>query len=104
MRDALWLLLVLGLAGCTPQPLDLTPKKSGERTTTIGHALDRADKSVCEQYLGQLNQAVMMYRMENEANPPDLAAVIKASGLPASELANCTYTYNPATGVVSLAN
>lgn len=103
MRAVIWL-LPLALLGCTSKPLDFTPKKSGERETTLGHALDRADKSVCEQYLAQLNQAVMMYRMENETNPPDLETVKKLSGLPESELENCTYAYDSATGVVSLAN
>ncbi len=96
--------LLFGLTGCPSQDsLKIQPAKSGERQTTYGKVLDRVDRSVCEQYLGQLNQAVQVYRSEHEVNPPDLATVIKASGLPASELQNCKYTYDPATGRVSLA-
>lgn len=107
-RASLWMALALAAlaAGCTmePPPKKIEPAKSGERSTVYGHALDRADRSVCEQYLGQLNQAVQLYRTDHEGqNPPDLAAVIKLSGLPASELQNCRYTYNPQTGQVSLA-
>lgn len=107
-RLGVWLaaLLALILAGCATQPVPkkITPAKSGERSTVYGHALDRADQSVCEQYLGQLNQAVQMYRADHDGqNPPDLAAVIKESKLPASELQNCKYEYNPQTGQVSLA-
>lgn len=96
--------LLLALTGCpTEEQTHITPAKSGERSTVYGHALDRADQSACEQYVGQLNQTVQMYRANNESNPPDLATVIKESGLPASELQNCKFDYNPQTGVVSLA-
>lgn len=103
-------LVVLGgslllLCGCpTEQDLKITPAKSGERSTTIGGVLDRTDRSVCEQYLGQLNQAAQMYYSANESYPPNLEAVIKESGLLKSELANCQYKYDPQTGRVSLAN
>ena len=107
MRD---LLLALGLvslvvlvSGCvTEEQTKITPKEHGQRTTTYGKAIDRAEDSACEQYLGQLNQAVAMYVSTNEKYPPDLATVIKESGLPASELKNCKYLYDPATGKVSL--
>ena len=108
-RQGVWLAVLLAtmLAGCEPpksREIDLTPNKSGERETVYGHALDRADRSVCEQYVGQLNGAVKLYQQDNEGkNPPDMAAVIKAWGGPASELQNCTYQYNPQTGQVSLA-
>lgn len=93
----------LWLTGCpTEEQKHIEPAKSGERTTVLGQTLDRADRSVCEQYLGQLNQAAMMYYQNNEAYPPDLAAVIKESQLPASELKNCNYRYDPASGKVSL--
>ncbi len=96
--------VLLALTGCpTEEMLHPKPAKSGERQTTYGKALDRADRSACEQYVGQLNQAVQAYKVNNEAYPPDLATVIKESGLPASELQNCKFDYDPATGRVSLA-
>jgi len=94
-------LFLLTIAGCL-EPTKLTPTKSGERTTTYGKALDRADRSACEQYVGQLNQAAMVYYQDHEAYPPDIATVIKQSMLPASELANCKFRYDPASGKVSL--
>lgn len=95
---------MLALTGCpTQEQLHPTPTKSGERETVYGQALDRADKSACEQYVAQLNQAAQMYRTTNEQFPPDLATVIKESGLPQSELANCKFNYDPATGRVTLA-
>jgi hypothetical protein len=107
-RQGVWLavLLALMLAGCETQPVPkkITPAKSGERSTVVGGVLDRTDQSVCEQYLGQLNQAVQLYKVDHDGqNPPNLETVIKQSGLPASELQNCTYQYNPQTGQVSLA-
>lgn len=102
------MILVLGclflaaLAGCLESTTKLTPTKSGERTTTYGKALDAADRSACGTYVGQLNQAAMVYHQEHEAYPPDIATVIKESKLPASELANCHFTYDPASGKVSL--
>ncbi|MCC7495024.1 MAG: hypothetical protein IT204_21930 [Fimbriimonadaceae bacterium] len=104
-RRVWWLGLLAGvalLAGCEPKKLE--PTKSGERTTVLGKTLDRADKSECEQYVGQLNQAVAAYRVSNESNPPDLKTVVKESGLPESVLQNCKINYDPATGLVSLAN
>ena len=96
--------LLFALTGCpTQDQLKLEPTKSGERTTTYGKVLDRAEKSACEQYLSQLNQAVQAYRTDHESNPPDLQTVIKESKLPASELQNCKYAYDPASGRVSLA-
>lgn len=95
--------LLVVTTGCvTEEQKRITPAKSGERQTVYGQALDRAERSACEQYLQQLNQAVQIYRMENEANPPDLATVIKTSGLPQSELQDCKYTYDPTTGRVGL--
>ncbi|MBI5832147.1 MAG: hypothetical protein HZB16_07535 [Armatimonadetes bacterium] len=107
MRDLLLAIglvsLVVCISGCvTEEQKHLTPTEHGKRTTTYGKALDRAEDSACEQYLGQLNQAVTMYASTNEKYPPDLAAVIKESGLPASELKNCKYVYDPATGKVAL--
>ncbi len=95
--------LLFALTGCpTAEQTKLTPAKSGERQTTVGKTLDRADRSACEQYVAQLNQAAQMYKVNNEGYPPDLASVIKESGLPASELQNCNFRYDPASGRVSL--
>ncbi len=107
-RQGLWLaaLLALMIAGCDTQPVPkkITPARSGERSTVVGGVLDRADQSVCEQYVSQLNNAVKLYQQDHEGqNPPDLAAVVKAWGGPASELQNCNYQYAPQTGVVTLA-
>jgi hypothetical protein len=99
---AVWLTV---LAGCvTEEQTRITPAKHGERKTTLGKAIDKAEDAPCDLYLGQLQQAVVMYRQDHEdQNPPDIEAVIKASGLPKSELVNCKYTYDPATGKVGLA-
>lgn len=101
---ALGLALVCALcAGCvTEEQKHLTPTKSGERTTSLGKALDTADRSACTQYVSQLNQAAMMYQQMHESLPPDLATVIKESALPADELKNCKFTYDPASGRVAL--
>jgi len=107
MKD---LLLAVGLvsllvcvSGCvTEEQTKIKPTEHGQRTTTLGKTIDRAEDSACEQYLVQLNQAVGVYVATNEKLPPDLATVIKESGLPASELKNCKYQYDPATGKVTL--
>jgi hypothetical protein len=97
------LALFAALTACvTPEQQHMEKAKSGERTTTLGKALDKADTVPCDEYLSQLNQASMMYAQSNEKNAPDLQTVIKESQLPASELANCKYVYDPATGKVSL--
>lgn len=97
------LLVACGLAGCpTKEQQHIEPARSGERSTVIGGVLDRADQSECEQYVHQLNQAVQVYRIDHETNPPDLAAVVAASGLSPSVLGNCTINYDPNTGAVTL--
>ncbi|HAZ62822.1 MAG TPA: hypothetical protein DCZ72_04325 [Armatimonadetes bacterium] len=107
MRSWLWAAVCAAalwyLTGCvSEEQTKITPTPHGEATTTLGKTVDRAEDSACEQYEAQLNQAVAMYIATNEAPPPDLATVIRESGLPASELANCKYTYDPATGRVAL--
>jgi hypothetical protein len=108
-----WLLLaatslLLGLAGCfenepPKKPAhQIDPNANTDYPGALGSAYQRGQQSACEQYLGQLNQTVQMYRVSNDSNPPDLATVIKESGLPASELQGCEYAYDPATGRVSL--
>lgn len=95
------LALVL-MSGCvTEEQKHLTPTKSGERVTTMGKALDAADRSACGTYVGQLNQAAMIYQQNNELYPPDLATVIKESQL-GDAVKDCKFTYDPATGRVSL--
>lgn len=97
------------LSGCDkgPPPADQmfeeareTREREGAQTT-YGQALERAEESTCEQYVGQLQATVQLYQMDHGAYPPDLATVIAESKLPPSELQDCNFQYDPATGRVS---
>ena len=94
--------LFAALHGCvTPEQQHMEKAKPGERTTTLGKALDKAETVPCGEYLSQLSQAAQMYYQNNEKYPPDLQALAKEAQLQ-SILADCKFTYDPATGKVGL--
>jgi hypothetical protein len=107
MRTPLLAFVVVALAAIltacvTEEQKHLTPTPSGQRTTTLGKALDAADRSACEQYLSQLQQTVQMYSADHDGKfPPDIAAVIKEAKLE-SVTKDCHYTYDASTGKVGL--
>jgi type II secretory pathway pseudopilin PulG len=75
---------------------------AGGQPTAVA-ALEQAKGVVCRQNLQSIRQAIMMYRSNQEVNPPNLEA-LRSSGI-SPDLTKCEvggepYQYDPTTGQV----
>jgi prepilin-type N-terminal cleavage/methylation domain-containing protein len=94
--------------------LYLVPKLLGGKKAVPGDSptaatpIQRARQAAGSEYIGQINQAIQMYRGDhNEQNPPNLEA-LKSYGVLEQMIKDPntgqTLPYNPTTGVVSGGN
>lgn len=77
------------------------PSRPGGPTTTPGMAIEQAKNVECRTNLGQIRQAIEIFKMTNENNPPrtldDLRLPTESTHCPVGKQ---EYTYDPQTGQV----
>lgn len=93
------LAIILILAGLYIPRIAARHSHPGEAATPR----ERAYGAACEQYLSQMNQAVSLYKTDNEDRPPSRLEELKHYGVTDDMLhaEGCSFQIDPATGAVT---
>jgi len=59
-----------------------------------------ANMTACTMYSSQIKAAIMQYKQDNNANPPDLQSLKKYGVVSDMITAPCTFGYDPSTGAL----
>jgi len=100
------LVIIFGLFWVFMKPggipgMPTTPTRPGGPTTTPGMAIEQAKNVECRTNLGQVRQAIMMFKMSNEeAAPSNLDELRLPTESTTCPVGKQPYTYDPQTGQV----